>query len=159
MACVCVYIAECFPPWNGRLGCFILLVFTITLVYAQAGGYTGIFSNLAAAGTDKMPGINSPLALLALLGVQQALAVDGSWHAPNATDINNLDQVLDNDGVYGFIFDSSQTPDKEYGKYNWCNMPHARPREYPKAPKEYKLQYVEVVCLQESIDNVNVDSS
>ncbi|EFR03278.1 hypothetical protein MGYG_06280 [Nannizzia gypsea CBS 118893] len=92
-----------------------------------------------------MSGIKSPLALLALLGAQQALAADVSWHAPNATDINNLDKVLNNNGVYGFIFDSSQTPDKEYGKYNWCNMPHVRPREYPKAPKGYKLHYVEVI--------------
>ncbi|KAF3894860.1 hypothetical protein GTR04_2855 [Trichophyton interdigitale] len=106
-----------------------------------------------------MSGIKSPLALLALFGAQQALAVDGSWHSPNATDINNLDKVLNSDGVYGFIFDSSQTPDKEYGKYNWCNMPHVRPREYPKAPKAYKLQYVEVVGLQESVDDVNVDGS
>lgn len=151
MACVRVYIAECFP---GRLGGFVLLVFIITLFYTQAGGYTRLFSN-----TDTMPGIKSPLAFFALLGAQQALAVDGSWHAPNATDINNLDKVLNSDGVYGFIFDSSQTPDKEYGKYNWCNMPHVRPREYPKAPKAYKLQYVEVVGLQESVNKVNVDSS
>ncbi|KAF3483619.1 uncharacterized protein GIQ15_02943 [Arthroderma uncinatum] len=92
-----------------------------------------------------MPGIKSPLALLALLGAQQVLSADVSWHAPNATAINNLDKVLSSDGVYGFIFDSSQTPDKDYGKYNWCNMPHVRPREYPKAPKGYKLQYVEVI--------------
>ncbi|KAM5439676.1 putative acid phosphatase [Microsporum ferrugineum] len=92
-----------------------------------------------------MSGIKSPLALLVLLGAQQVMSVDVSWHAPNATKINNLDKVLSSDGVYGFIFDSSQTPDKEYGKYNWCNMPHVRPKEYPKAPKGYKLQYVEII--------------
>lgn len=111
-----------------------------------------------AVDTHTMSGIKSPLALLALLGAQQALAVDVPWHAPNATEINNLDKVLSSDGVYGFIFDSSQTSDKEYGKYNWCNMPHVRPREYPKAPKGYKLHYVEVVCFQKRIIIVNIDS-
>ena len=26
-----------------------------------------------------------------------------------------------------------------------CNMPHVNPKAYPRAPKEYKLEYVEVV--------------
>ena len=72
-------------------------------------------------------------------------AVDTAWHSPNATQINNLDKVLDGKGVYGFIFNSSHTPDKEYGQYNWCNMPHVRRSEYIKAPDEYELQYIEVV--------------
>ena len=74
-----------------------------------------------------------------------AQAVDLSWHAPNATVINNLTQVIEGSGVYGFIYDSSTTPDSEYGTYNWCNMPHVRAEEYKKPSSEYKLQYVEVV--------------
>lgn len=72
-------------------------------------------------------------------------AMDTSWYAPNATAINDLDRVLNSEGVYGFIFNSSHTPDEEYGQYNWCNMPHVRRTEYKKAPDDYKLQYVEVV--------------
>lgn len=67
------------------------------------------------------------------------------WHAPNATVVNDLDKVLDSKGVYGFIFNSSHTPEEEYGQYNWCNMPHVRRSEYKRAPDEYELQYVEVV--------------
>lgn len=71
--------------------------------------------------------------------------VDLSWHAPSATEINNLTQVIGGSGVYGFIFNSSTTPAHEYGTYNWCNMPHVRATEYKKPSSEYKLQYVEVV--------------
>jgi acid phosphatase len=73
--------------------------------------------------------------------------VDVNWYAPNATQINNLNSVLSTSGVYGFIFNSSQTPNSEYGTYNWCNMPHVRCQEYPKASDEYELQYVEVVSF------------
>lgn len=124
----------------------VLLASATTLIYFQVGGCTGVSPGWFKACADTMSGIKSPLALLVLFGAQQVMSVDVSWHAPNATKINNLDKVLSSDGVYGFIFDSSQTPDKEYGKYNWCNMPHVRPKEYPKAPKGYKLQYVEIVC-------------
>jgi acid phosphatase len=72
-------------------------------------------------------------------------AVDLSWHAPNATSINDLSQVISGTGINGFIYNTSTTPDNEYGVYNWCNMPHVRATEYIKPSSEYKLQYVEVV--------------
>lgn len=83
----------------------------------------------------------------ALLASSQVQAVDTSWHAPDSTIINNLDQALDGKGSYGFIYDTSNTPERDYGRYNWCNMPHVRKTEYPRASNEYELQYVEVVCL------------
>lgn len=76
---------------------------------------------------------------------QAASTVDLSWHAPSATEINNLTQVIGGSGVYGFIFNSSNTPAREYGTYNWCNMPHVRATEYKTPSSEYQLQYVELV--------------
>lgn len=88
------------------------------------------------------------------------MAVDVSWHAPNATAINDLDKALSTTGVYGFIFNSSRTPDKDYGKYNWCNMPHVRQSEYRKAQPDYELRYVEVVRkISISFRLVNITSS
>jgi len=72
--------------------------------------------------------------------------VDLGWYAPKSTEINNLTQVIGGSGIYGWIYNSSQVSDSEYGVYDWCNMPHVRATEYPKASSEYKLQYVEVVC-------------
>lgn len=74
-------------------------------------------------------------------------AVDLDWYAPSSTYINNLTSVVGNNtsGVYGFIYNSSQTPDDEYGAYNWCNMPHVRAREYAVPAAEYELVYVELV--------------
>jgi 2-phosphoxylose phosphatase len=72
--------------------------------------------------------------------------VDLTWHAPNATNINNLATVVNGTGVYGFIFNNSVTPaSTSYGTYNWCNMPHVRRTEYVQAPSEYTLEYVEVI--------------
>ena len=95
-------------------------------------------------------------------------AVDLNWYAPNATTLNNLSQVIGGEGVNGFIYDSSFTPDNEYGMYNWCNMPHVRATEYQQPSSKYQLQYVEVVgsmafpgfqtnahCLSRSIDITN----
>jgi hypothetical protein len=73
--------------------------------------------------------------------------VDLSWHPSKQTHLNNLTAVVNGDGVYGFIYNSSDTLDELYGVYNWCNMPHVRKREYVKAPKEYELVFVEVVRL------------
>lgn len=92
--------------------------------------------------------------------------VDLNWYAPNATMINDLQTLINTTGVYGFIYNSSITPDDEYGVYNWCNMPHVRAQEYPKAPAEYKLQYVEVVntpslhgiCAIQETDSISADS-
>lgn len=80
-----------------------------------------------------------------ILGATTTLAVDNSWHPPESSAINDLDRNLDSDGVFGFIFDSSLTPDDRYGQYNYCNMPHIRKREYTVAPDEYELVYVEMV--------------
>lgn len=75
-------------------------------------------------------------------------AVDLGWYAPSSTYINNLTNVVSNStsGVYGFIYNSSATPDDEYGAYNWCNMPHVRAKEYVVPSDEYTLVYVELVC-------------
>jgi hypothetical protein len=81
-----------------------------------------------------------------------ASIVDLSWHAPNATNINDLSQVIGGSGIYGFIYNSSATPANEYGIYNWCNMPHVRATEYNKPSSEYKLQYVEVVSQSGPIE-------
>lgn len=72
------------------------------------------------------------------------VTVDLSWHAPNATQVNSLASAINGTGAYGFIFNSSITPGN-YKNYNWCNMPHVRPQEYPRAPKGYELEYVELV--------------
>jgi 2-phosphoxylose phosphatase len=74
-----------------------------------------------------------------------ASTVDLRWHAPNATEINDLSRVIGGSGVYGFIFNSSSTSPNDYGVYNWCNMPHVRATEYKQPSSEYQLQYVEVV--------------
>ncbi|KAM7222354.1 Histidine phosphatase superfamily [Rhypophila decipiens] len=72
--------------------------------------------------------------------------VDLRWHAPIPTQINSLKSAINGSGTYGFIFDSSGLPDRvPYGTYNWCNMPHVRPTEYPKVNDSYVLTYVEVI--------------
>ena len=50
-------------------------------------------------------------------------------YPPNASTTNNLTFALTGTGAPG-IYTSSDTPNEEYGMYNWCNMPHVRPREY-----------------------------
>jgi hypothetical protein len=72
-------------------------------------------------------------------------AVDLSWHAPSATALNNLTDVIGSVGVYGFIYNNTALGAGEYGTYDWCNMPHVRTTEYQKPPAEYRLKYVEVV--------------
>lgn len=96
-----------------------------------------------------------------------ATNVSLSWHAPSASQINNLQNVLNGTGVYGFAFNGSQAASSNtyYGGYNWyslwpgqvefvfkcltdqqrCNMPHVNTKTYPRATKEYELEYVEVV--------------
>lgn len=73
--------------------------------------------------------------------------VDLSWYPPSQTVVNNLTNIVSDSttGVYGFIYDSSHTPDEVYGTYNWCNMPHVRASEYKVPPDEYQLVYVELV--------------
>ncbi|KAI0859976.1 histidine acid phosphatase [Xylaria cubensis] len=74
-----------------------------------------------------------------------AASVDLGWYPPRATSINNLTTALHGDGVYGFIFNSSHTPESEYGVYNWCDMPHVRKTEYVRPRKGFELVYVEVI--------------
>jgi hypothetical protein len=77
---------------------------------------------------------------------QSSSPVDLTWHAPNATSINNLASVVNGSGVGGFIFNGSITPASvPYLTYNWCNMPHVRAKEYPRVSQEYTLEYVEIV--------------
>jgi hypothetical protein len=71
--------------------------------------------------------------------------VDVSWYPPSQTAINNLTEVIIGAGVYSFIFNSSDSPDGEYGVYNWCNMPHVRRTEYITPASNYELVYIEVV--------------
>jgi hypothetical protein len=78
----------------------------------------------------------------------QNTTVDLKWHAPKESWINNLEQVLNGTGTNDFVFNSSQLPaGTPYGTYNWCNMPHVRAQEYPKASKEFALVYVEVLVI------------
>ncbi|CAK5279449.1 unnamed protein product [Mycena citricolor] len=65
-------------------------------------------------------------------------------YPPIQSNINNLTFVLTGTGAPG-IYNSSTTPDALYGEYNWCNMPHVRPREYKTPSKDYSLKYVEVI--------------
>jgi hypothetical protein len=86
------------------------------------------------------------LAFLLPITVVQSLDVDLKWYAPKKTWINDLSQVLNGTDTHGFIFNSSVLPaGTPYSNYNWCNMPHVRTTEYPKAKAGYKLEYVEVV--------------
>lgn len=64
------------------------------------------------------------------------------WHQPASTKINDLSSALESEGVYGFIFNSSQG---SLDTYNWCNMPHTNPLTYPKASSDFELEYVEVI--------------
>ena len=73
-------------------------------------------------------------------------SVDLTWHPPNSTVVNSLTSVINGTGIYGYTFNSSNTPaGLPYDTYNWCNMPHVRAQEYPMAPSGYKLEYVELV--------------
>lgn len=83
---------------------------------------------------------------------------DLKWHPPSKTQINNLDSVLHGEGTYGFIYNTSHTPDEQYGTYNWCNMPHARAKEYQKPGGNYELKYVEVVSKTSYFCNLNHQS-
>jgi hypothetical membrane protein len=79
------------------------------------------------------------------LATAQNASIDLGWHAPKKSWINDLGQVLNGTGTNGFVFNSSLLPAGiPYGTYNWCNMPHVRSQEYPKASEEHELQYVEV---------------
>lgn len=93
-----------------------------------------------------MPPIKTVVPLLwSSLASAQNNSVNLGWHQPKRTWINDLGQVLNGTGTNGFVFNGSQLPaGRPYGTYNWCNMPHVRSQEYPKASQDYELQYVEL---------------
>jgi hypothetical protein len=76
--------------------------------------------------------------------------VDLGWHAPEKSWINDLGQILNGStGTNGFVFSGSRLPvGTPYGTYNWCNMPHVRAQEYPKASEEFEMVYVEVYVVE-----------
>lgn len=47
-----------------------------------------------------------------------------SWHAPNASRINKLGNVINGTDVYGFAFNGSYIPSGNtyYGGYNWYSL-------------------------------------
>jgi acid phosphatase len=121
------------PIWT------IILIFTLAL---------GLF--LSLTGTMALRAYSTVAVGLGLLINPATAAVDGGWYAPTGSKVNNLTEALHGTGTYGFIFNSSHTPDDQYGVYNWCNMPHVRKQEYIKPGDEFKLQYVEVVSVNGS---------
>ncbi|KAL7624749.1 hypothetical protein AAE478_006321 [Parahypoxylon ruwenzoriense] len=84
------------------------------------------------------------LLLSSIVTVTAAQDLDLGWYPPSNTPINNLTKALRSQGVYGFIFNTSEISNEQYGTYNWCNMPHVRRLEYIKPTAEYELEYVEV---------------
>jgi hypothetical protein len=89
------------------------------------------------------------LVVFGSVALAQNTTVDLQWHAPKKSWINDLGQVLNGTGTNGFVFNSSQLPvGTPYGTYNWCNMPHVRSQEYPRASEKFELVYVEVLVLQ-----------
>lgn len=73
-------------------------------------------------------------------------SIDAQWHAPAKYWDQSVEETVDASGTYNFIFNSSTDPaGVPYGGYNYCNMPHVRRQEYKVAPKEYQLEYVEVI--------------
>lgn len=71
-----------------------------------------------------------PLLLLFCSQTLTSLALASpNYYPPKPGTSYSLTHALTGHGAPG-IFDSSTTPDGDYGVYNWCNMPHARKREY-----------------------------
>ncbi|KAJ7043142.1 phosphoglycerate mutase-like protein [Mycena alexandri] len=85
--------------------------------------------------------VSDLILLVSWVAIARATVV---YYPPAQSNINNLTFVLTGTGAPG-IFNSSTTPDKNYGEYNWCNMPHVRTREYKTLSKEYTLEYVEII--------------
>lgn len=65
--------------------------------------------------------------------------------APVDVGIGDLDTVLMATSQTIGSYNNSHVEDKEYGVYNYCNMPHVRSLEYLVPEPEYELQYVEVI--------------
>ncbi|KAJ7702263.1 phosphoglycerate mutase-like protein [Mycena rosella] len=79
--------------------------------------------------------------LASIVAIARATVV---YYPPAQSKINNLTFALNGTGAPG-IFTSSTVPDKDYGEYNWCNMPHVRTREYKTPSSDFTLEYVEVI--------------
>ncbi|GAO15021.1 hypothetical protein UVI_02027540 [Ustilaginoidea virens] len=82
--------------------------------------------------------------LLAVAAGSAAAPADDKLET-TTTQVNNLTSALRAKGVHGFVYNSSAAEQDESGHYNWCNMPHVRPREYIRAHPDFDLQYVEVI--------------
>ncbi|KAK0199777.1 phosphoglycerate mutase-like protein [Desarmillaria ectypa] len=81
-----------------------------------------------------------------ILFVPLVHAVNVTHYAPRSTNINNLTYAVNGTTDAPGIYNTSTTPDSEYGTYyNWCNMPHVRVREYVTPSSNYTLEYVEVI--------------
>jgi len=130
---------------------FGLLVLAVLLTRVYQGNLEAMWSSTGHLLTAALAGVgfaaNSP--------APDTAAVDIKWYPPAQTKINNLSAVVSEEGVYGFIYNTSETPDSQYGTYNWCNMPHVRKDIYVKAPKEYELVYVELVRDPPSLNLCN----
>ena len=84
------------------------------------------------------------LFLVAIL-VTTGVSAQVVYYPPTSTNINNLTFVLNGSGAPG-IFDSSVTPENEYGVYNWCNMPHVRIQEYKCVTSSLSTTSAELFC-------------
>ncbi|KAG6908849.1 hypothetical protein DXG01_003015 [Tephrocybe rancida] len=87
--------------------------------------------------------VASAIALVSLLSATET-AASVVHYPPSSTNINNFTFALNGSGAPG-IFTSSTTPNKAYGEYNWCNMPHVRTQEYKTPSRDFNLEYVEVI--------------
>jgi 2-phosphoxylose phosphatase len=68
-------------------------------------------------------------ACVLLVSLGSAVNATVVHYPPKATSINNFTFIMQGAGAPG-IFNSSFTPAKQYGEYNWCSMPHVRSTEY-----------------------------
>jgi 2-phosphoxylose phosphatase len=120
------------------LSAFIMLLSSMTLLnmWESNTAYSVIYPLLVAASSQNV---------LAQSQCGSSAEADLGWYAPNATEVNDLSQVLNGTGVYGFVFNATTPENEPYSTYNWCNMPHVRASEYVVAPSEYKLEYVEII--------------
>jgi 2-phosphoxylose phosphatase len=116
----------------------LLLLFSLFVVFA-------LFLQRPAMLSQSQDFFSAALLLLLPPSLAAAQAVNLTWFAPTQTSYNNLTAALGSEGVYGFIFNTSDTPDSQYGTYNWCNMPHVRSAEYVKPADGFQLRYVELV--------------
>lgn len=66
-------------------------------------------------------------------------------YSPPDVDIGNLDKIFSTLLRIKGVYNSSFVCDKDYGIYNYCNMPHVRSSEYVVPSSEYILKYVEVI--------------